>query len=72
MKYVFLLLLCTAVISGCGRSYTTEETIHGNKVYKFGTGQFRRINIDGVDCVIGAGSFDHTAAVSCDWATKDK
>lgn len=33
---------------------------------------YKRLNIEGVDCVVGSGNYDTTASVSCDWARKDQ
>lgn len=70
---IVLLSVLLCVTAGCSMDNPKTE-VHKNAdgdVYDFGTGKFRRINIDGVDCVIGAGTYDHAVAVSCDWERKD-
>ncbi len=71
---VAALTLVLGITTGCEQMTNPETNINQNPdhvVYDFGTGKFRRINIEGVDCVIGAGTYDHTAAVTCDWDRKE-
>jgi len=68
---ILSVLLC---VSGCSEMSNPSTKVYENNgvnVIDFGTGKFRRINIVGVDCVIGAGTYDHAVAVSCDWERKD-
>ena len=71
IESAFSALLC---VTGCGEITNPSTETHVNdgvNVYDFGTGKFRRIDIDGVDCVIGAGTYDHSFFGSCDLERKD-
>ena len=83
-KYFILIVIASLIaISGCNskpRGYSHVITERGvtnpqdksvDHYTKFATGKFIRIDIDGVDCIIGAGNFDSAVAISCDWTNKD-
>lgn len=67
---ILIALLC---LCSCSKGDVRKiENSDGDKVIGFGTGKFKRQKIDGVDCIIGSGNYDSAAAISCDWANKDK
>lgn len=49
----------------------TSVQIEEKGFIKLGTNKFKRMNIEGVDCVIGYGAFDSAVVLSCDWKYKD-
>lgn len=57
---------------GCGNDPKNFETKNNQNVVAFKGAKYTRVNIDGVDCVIGAGNYDTTTSVSCDWDNKDE
>lgn len=64
-----LIMVVTMTLTGCLPDLTASTDLvedNENTVVLRG-GNIRRVHVDGVDCVVGLGSYDTTVAVSCDW-----
>lgn len=77
MKKLSQLILTVSIlsmslsVSGCGNEEPITKIDEANtKVTAFRGGRYIRVNIDGVDCIVGVGNFDTTVAVTCDWNSK--
>ena len=61
-----ILVSSLVALSGCGESASEEE--------KYSTGMeyvtAKRLDVEGVDCVIARGRFGEAVALSCDWNNK--
>lgn len=55
----FILALALA-LAGC-----TGELPEGAQTY--GNTNLKKLTIEGVDCIVGAGDYDTTVALSCNW-----
>jgi hypothetical protein len=65
--------LAVITLSGCNTDLTPVPVKDDNGVtVKFKGGVYSRVNIDGVDCILAAGNFNATVAVTCDWSNKKK
>ncbi len=57
-------------VSGCNERKITKTNDDEDKVTAFKGGRYMRVNVDGVDCILGAGNYDTTVAITCDWNNK--
>lgn len=55
---------------GCNDKKIEKTNSDGDKITSFKGSRYIRVDVDGVDCVVGAGNYDTTVAITCDWATK--
>ena len=71
------IVLSVLLIGGCNISKVPtpqkKELVNdaGDKVTEFDDSRYVRVNIDGVDCIVGAGRYETTTAVTCDWNNKN-
>tara|TARA_R110000744_G_scaffold246942_1_gene363425 strand:- start:5048 stop:5263 length:216 start_codon:yes stop_codon:yes gene_type:complete len=56
----FILFSLLVSISGCGKSTAEENAVMDGVTAK-------RLNVEGVDCVIARGRYADSVSVSCDW-----
>lgn len=74
-----LIVITLLILTGCvptdieksSNSKGIEKSSNSN-IYETKHALFERTNIDGVDCIIGTGTYDTTVAITCDWANKEK
>jgi hypothetical protein len=70
-----LLIIITALILvGCEKEKQKNEItteIESKDSVEFYNGYFKRMRIDGVDCIIASGRRDSSVAITCDWNNKD-
>jgi len=59
-----LVIVLALSLTGC---FAEDEPLEG--AILFSNADLKRMNIQGVDCIVGAGNFDTTVALSCNWAT---
>jgi uncharacterized lipoprotein YehR (DUF1307 family) len=68
LSVLFSVLLVS--LSGCNERAATKTNDDGDKVTSFEGSRYMRVNVDGVDCIVGAGSYETTVAITCDWDGK--
>jgi len=66
---IFLSVLLVS-LSGCDERTVTKANDDGDKVTAFKGSRYMRVNVNGVDCIVGAGIYDTTVAITCDWNNK--
>ena len=67
---IVLLSALLVSLSGCSERTVTKTNDDGDKVTAFKDSRYMRVNVDGVDCIVGAGDYDTTVAITCDWNSK--
>jgi len=67
---IVLLSVLLVSLSGCNERTVTKTNDDGDKVTAFKGSRYMRVNVDGVDCIVGAGNYDTTVAITCDWNNK--
>lgn len=64
------IVLSVLLVGGCNSQKAEVVNNDGDKVTSFKGSRYIRVNMDGVDCIVGAGTYDTTTAITCDWANK--
>ena len=59
-------ILVLLLLLGCSDS----KPENNDEAVAFENGRFKRLNIDGVDCIVAASRYDAAVAITCDWANK--
>jgi len=69
-KQLLAIVLSVLLVGGCGSRKAEIVNNDGDKVTSFKVSRYIRVNVDGVDCIVGAGTYDTTTAITCDWPNK--
>tara|TARA_R100001480_G_scaffold29739_2_gene40535 strand:- start:2747 stop:2986 length:240 start_codon:yes stop_codon:yes gene_type:complete len=66
---IFLSVLLVS-LTGCVDKKKELKNDDGDTVISFKGSRYIRVNIEGVDCIVGAGNYKNTTAITCDWKSK--